>query len=191
VVDGHGGADRGGTDGQSSLDRGISAGLLGCFAVVWFGFAVAGPIAGPARGVLAVAMVMAGAVALTGAIDAVRSRAEGSVVQDPVVSRRYWLVFTVQVLIAGAGALILGLVGAGEFILTWITVVVGGHFVPLARLLRDPLLGVLGICLMGACALAVVMHSSGHGSATTITGTTTGTLFVTNALSKIWPRSPA
>lgn len=135
----------------SRRDAGVTALLLGLFAAAWFGWAQA---SSPEwlRVWLGVGSTIGVMVAVVGAVVAFRAPGQTSALRDRAAGRRYGILIGVEFAAIAVGAAILGLAGQAEYIPAWICAVVGVHFFPLAPLLRDPSLTVLGIAL---CAVAV------------------------------------
>jgi hypothetical protein len=141
---------------RSRRDAGISALILGFFAMAWFGWGQEGP-PGWLVPVLIVGSVLSLAVAITGAVVGFRSPASTGVLRDRAAFRRYGIIVGIEFGIAGIGAAVLGVTGQAAYIPVWICAVVGVHFFALAPVLRDQTLIPLGIVLCAVAAVALVV----------------------------------
>jgi len=139
----------------SRRDRGLTALILGFFAIGWFSW---GEVAasGAVRTALTAGSIAAVAVTLLGAVSICRSRRMSGVMHDPATRRRYGIVVATEFALAGLGAGALGLIGAGGYIPAWICGVVGLHFFPLAAVLGAPALRVLGAAVTSAAVAALL-----------------------------------
>ncbi len=154
---------------------GLTALYLGVFATIWFSV----PEAEPPLSVLLVAGSLAALLtAVVGAVVAARSRNVGNAPRDRAADRKYLLIVGAEVVAGGLGALLLAFAGWPAFIPVLVGAVVGAHFVPLAPLLRDPLLRPLGaaVCLVALVALIAELASS--VSAGQVVGSGTGLLLL-------------
>jgi hypothetical protein len=141
-------------------DRGWLAGLAtGCligtaFGTAWWVFG-AGTLHGTARAVLLVAGVAA-AVSLAAGCAATYRRAARlppASGQSPFGWRYGVVVAAMLVAIVAGNAVLRNGLGRPEASAAWVLFAVGLHFVPLARVLRTPLFGLLAAVL---CTVAVV-----------------------------------
>ncbi|MFU8873520.1 hypothetical protein [Micromonospora sp. SL4-19] len=157
---------------------GLTALYLGVFATLWFSVPKADP---PWHTLLVVGSVAALVIAVTGAVVAARSRDAGAP-RDRAADRRYLLIVGAEFAAAGLGAWLLGLAGWSAFIPVLVSAIVGAHFVPLAPVLRDPLLKPLGgaVCLVALAGLVVGLASS--VPAGLVVGTGTGLLLLGYAI---------
>jgi hypothetical protein len=116
----------------------------------------------PLRTLLVVGSVAALLTAVTGAVVAARARDAAPASRDRASDRRYLLIVGVEFAAAGLGALVLALAEWSEFIPALVSALVGLHFLPLAAVLRDPLLRPLGVavCLVALAGLVVGLVSS-------------------------------
>ncbi|MDI9950659.1 MULTISPECIES: hypothetical protein [unclassified Rhodococcus (in: high G+C Gram-positive bacteria)] len=155
---------------RSGRARGSAAAVVGFFAAGWFGWAMAVDLRRPLTVLLDAAIVVALVVAVLGAVLAVRSPAESSALADRAVRRRYTLVVVVEFAVIWAGAAVLGNTGLSAWIPVWVCFAVGVHFVPLAGVLGESSLTVLGALLVVVAAAGLVV-----GLTTTVApGTVTG-----------------
>src|SRR5215469_6484798 len=117
---------------RHALDRAVTALILGFAAMMWFGWGQAEP-PGSWRIGLTVGTFASIAVAGAGGARAFALRGSGLAMADPLVRRRYWLVVGPEFAACGIGAGILAATGHPAYIAPWILLVVGIHFLPLAR----------------------------------------------------------
>jgi hypothetical protein len=129
----------------------VTALFLGFFTAAWFGWAQASPPEG-LRVWLSIGSAVGWLIAVAGAIVGFRAPRRTSALYDRAAGRRYGILVGVEFAVAGIGAAILGIMGLAEYISAWVCAVVGVHFFPLAPLLRDRSLHILGAAL---CAIAV------------------------------------
>src|SRR5689334_8445639 len=134
---------------QNSRQAGLAGIYLGLFATVWFSVPSAG---GTLRALLIVASVAALLTVCWGIAVFVRAGRPTTATRDRGADRRYLLIVLAEVVAAGLGALVLSLAGFTAYTPVLISAVVGLHFFPLAPVLRDPGLRVLGAVV---CAVAV------------------------------------
>ncbi|WBB71191.1 hypothetical protein [Micromonospora sp. WMMD812] len=139
---------------------GLTALYLGVFAALWFSVPKAEP---PLHMLLVILSVAALLTAVFGAVVASRgARKADATPRDRAADRRYLLIVGVEFALAGLGAWLLALAGWSAFIPVLVSAVVGLHFLPLAPVLRDPLLRPLGlaVCLVALVGLFVGLGSS-------------------------------
>ncbi len=123
------------------------------FAFIWFGWGQEGPppvvsLMLGAGAVLALLVVIGGIVAV------LRSRDEPSPITGAAVGKHFGMIVGIEFTLVGLGATILGLTGHSGFIAAWTALVVGVHFLPLARIF-------VGI---GMLPLAVAVSLAGIGA---------------------------
>jgi hypothetical protein len=159
-------AARTGAGAESAvLDRGATALVLGIAAVAWFGWSQASPPAGWSRpsGVIAIAGLVAGALtAVAAAVRSRRRRGGTRSMSDPAVAKRYTRIVGAEAAACLAGVAGLDAAGRELYLSAWILLVVGVHFLPLARLFRIPALTWAGAA---ACAVAVAAAVTGAATA--------------------------
>ena len=93
---------------------------------------------------------------------------------NAAVRRAYWVAVTAEVLLIAGGAVALGVTGNGQWLSTWTALVMGVHFVPLARAFSIPLLHVTAAGCVLVVGLAIWAGLTGWAAAPTITGAGTG-----------------
>jgi len=177
----------------SRLDSGITALVLGFFAMMWFswGQADAPRVLGTA---LAVGSVVALVVAVMGGIRAVRSRRTDGALNEPTARRQYGLVVGVESGCALVGTAVLGATGVGAYIPVWICAVVGLHFVPLASVLGAPPLRWLGAVVTAVAVGALLVGVSTGVAPGSVTGAGAGVALLAFAglmLARPAPTPPA
>jgi len=148
---------------------GIAAGIEGFFAFVWFGWgqAAAPPWLAVPLGVGSAAGAL---VALGGVVVAVRAHGQPTPLADQSVRRRYLIIASVEFGLLGVGAAVLGVSGDVEWIPVWVGLVVGAHFVPLARCLGMPSLVPLGLVILVISVLAFIVGRWSDVAPSTVTG---------------------
>jgi hypothetical protein len=147
-------------ESTSRRDAGFTAWFLGFFAGAWFGWAQAGERFG---GWLVAATVVSWVVAVIGLVVALRSPAAGSAMRRPGVNRRYGIIVGTEFASAAAGAAILGATGVSAYIPVWVCAVVGVHFFPLAPVLADR-----GLYILGGATVAVAVAALAVGALSTV-----------------------
>lgn len=75
---------------------------------------------------------------------------------DPKVRRRYWLAVGPELAACGIGAGVLAATGHSPYIAPWVLLVVGIHFLPLARVFSTPELTWAGLALTAVAVAAAV-----------------------------------
>lgn len=142
---------------QYVRDSAMIALIFGFFASSWFGWAQERPPLAW-RPPLIAGSVVSLAVAVFGAVLAWQGWSDGSALSEPGAMRRYGIIVGVEFGIAAAGAFGLAALGHSIYISPWICLVVGVHFWPMAPLLKNPSLIVVGV-LMTAVAMTAVLVS--------------------------------
>jgi hypothetical protein len=90
-------------------------------------------------------------VAVVGVVLALRASGERTPMHDAPARRRYSIIVGVEFGALAVGAAILTATGLVDWIAGWVCAGVGVHFLPLSRVLDDPILVPLGLVL---CAIA-------------------------------------
>jgi hypothetical protein len=117
-------------------------------------------------------------VAIAGLVIGLRSPAAGSAMRRPGASRRYGIIVGTEFGSAAVGAAILGVIGQAEYIPVWVCAVVGVHFFPLASVLADSGLRVLGVATVLVAAAGLVIALVSDVDAATVTGIGAGLLLL-------------
>jgi len=158
---------------QLVRDAAMSALILGFFASAWFGWAQERP---PRtwRAALITGAVLSLAVAVLGAVLAWQNWSGASALDAPGAMRRYGIIVGVEFTAAAVGAAVLMLRGHARYVAPWICLVVGVHFWPMAPVLGDPLLIVLGAVLSAVAVAAVVVSRRTDIYPSAITGAGAG-----------------
>ena len=160
------------TVANDARQAGLTALYLGVFATVWFSVPKADP---PLSTLLVVASIAALLTAVAGLGLVLRSRGAGRAPRDPAADRRYLLIFAGELAVAAAGAAQLAALDQEAYIPALVGAVVGVHFVPLAPVLRDPLLRPLGaVVVVIAVAAALTEAATTTVSAGQVAGTGIG-----------------
>jgi hypothetical protein len=138
-------------DGPPVRDLAMTALILGVAGLAWFGWgqsglAEAGALPLQAGSAAGLAAAVAGGVLLR------RHRAGGSAMSDARVRRGYWKVVATEVIAIVAGNAALGAADRPAYVPAWTLLVVGVHFLPLARLFGAPVLTTAGLVLAAAAA---------------------------------------
>lgn len=136
---------------------GIGCAVAGFFASAWFAWGMAEPTPTAVTWVLQTGAILALAVGVCGIVVAVRSvPGGGDPMSDLAVRRRYWTIVGVEFGIIALGSILLGSVGAGEWVPVWVCAVVGAHFMPLASVFRADPLKVVGAAMVVVAAVALI-----------------------------------
>lgn len=138
----------------------IGALIGGSFGLVYV-LVNAGALGSPTGPVLQVLGVLA-FVALLVAV--LRNRGTGPA-GPPRFARGYWIVVVAEVVAIVAGAQVLNALGLPP--LPWVTIVVGVHFLPLARMWHAPSLGRIGAALV-LCGVAGLVAAIAGASAAVV-----------------------
>ncbi len=127
-------------------DRGevIGAGILAFAGIAWFGWAQSDPPSSWVPYLTAGSVVSALLlVALVGLLVCGRTTT-GSAMADPGARRGYWITVAVEVVLIVGGNLLLAAVGHPDYDAPWTLLVVGVHFIPLARIFQADALASTG-----------------------------------------------
>jgi hypothetical protein len=158
---------------QYVRDNAMTALILGFFASCWFGWAQERPPPGW-RSPLIVGSVLSLVVAVAGAVFAWLNWSGGSALSEPGAMRAYGIIGAVEFGVAAAGAAGLALWGHSEYLAPWICLVVGVHFWPMAPVLKDPSLIVLGALMTAVAVTAVVVSRRAGLAPSAVTGVGAG-----------------
>ncbi len=162
-------------------DEYFTTAWFGLMAFVWFGWSQEDP---PARWRLWLGLGSGVGIALAvtfGVLTATHwsspSALEGSY-------QWFGVLVGAEVVLAGAGCLVLHRRGAGRWMAWWVAVVVAAHFLPLALLLSDPGVAVVGVVQLIALGALVPRLRGASFSSSRLAGPTMGvTLLLSAALS--------
>lgn len=131
-------------------------------------------------------MLIAGSIlslltAIAGGVVAWQHWHDGTVF-DAATSRSFGIIVGIEFALAGLGAALLAAFHKAQIIPAWIALVVGVHLIPVAWILRYPLIFVVGalVTLMALAAVPVARARSLAVSA--VTGLGTGTVLLGGAL---------
>ena len=143
-------------------DRGevIGAAVLAFAGIAWFGWAQDDP---PSSWVpyLAAGSVVSGLLLMALVVLLVRRRTTaGSPMADPRVRRGYWATVAVEVVLIIGGNLLLAAAGQPAYTAAWTLLVVGVHFVPLAKIFHAH-----GLALTGMATAVVAVAAACLGLA--------------------------
>jgi hypothetical protein len=154
-------------------DRGVTVAVEGFFAFVWFGW---GQAAAPAWLVapLAVGAGLSVLLAVAGIVVTKRSAGRLRVMADPRARRRYSVIVGLEFGLLGVGAAILGVTGQYRWVSVWICAGVGVHFFPLASVLDNRSLRLLGGLLVAVAAAALAAGLASATDPSTVTGVGAG-----------------
>jgi hypothetical protein len=157
--------------GETTVSRGplIGAVIAGVAGAAWAQWA-AGGATGGASVAIRVLGIMAGVVVVLGAARLLpASEADG----DRSMFRAWYYRLTVvtEVVAIAAGAAVLGTVAHGQFVIVWVALVVGAHFLVFGRFFR-PVFHQLGAAVVVAAAsgAAVGIAGAGPGAVELVTG---------------------
>ena len=159
------------TQRRSRQQAGLTGLYLGLLATVWFSVPAAD---GLLRSLLIGASVAALLTAVCGAAFVVAARRDGPLQRDRDADRRYLLIVIAEFAGAGLGALLLSLAGWSQYVPVLVAAVVGAHFFPLVRVLRDPFLRPLGAVICAVAFAGLVAGLSTSVSAGLVAGAGTG-----------------
>jgi hypothetical protein len=149
-------------------DAAVMAAVFGTGGFAWLGWAQEAPPRSwrPWLGVASIASLLVG---VAGALLAVRVWGPESALTEPGARRRFGIVAGVELVLCAVGGGLLALRGKARWTASWICFVVGLHFLPLAVVLEDGALHVLGAVLIAVAALGIVVarRTALHPSAVT------------------------
>ena len=171
---------------RTRRQAGLTALYLGVFATIWFSVP---EVEQPFGTVLVAASVVGVLTAVAGAVVAARTRDAGDPQRDRSADRKYLLIVGAEAAVAGCGALLLALAGWSAFIPVLVAAVVGAHFVPLAPVLRDPLLRPLGAAVCLVALVALIVHLASSVSAGQVAGPGVGLVLLGYAILALSRRS--
>jgi hypothetical protein len=156
---------------RTRQQAGLTGLYLGLFATVWFSVPKA---EGAPRALLVVGSVAALLTAAVGMAVAVRARRREPARRDRDADRRYLLIVFAEFAAAGLGALLLSWAGWSEYVPVLVGAVVGAHFFPLVRVLRDPQLRLLGAVVCAVALAGLIAELATSVPAGSVVGVGTG-----------------
>ncbi len=171
----------------------LTALYLGLFATAWFSWAD-GTAPEGLSGWLRLGAYAALAVAVAGAVNAAARRSAPRAPRDRSADRRYLIVVLAEFAVAGIGAAVLNAGDHAGYTPAFVGAVVGLHFLPLARILHDPLLVGLGVATTLIAVVAAVVEATTDTTAGTVAGTGIGALLLAYAVFRLvasWAQRPA
>ncbi|MGW5878820.1 hypothetical protein ACWFMI_19960 [Nocardiopsis terrae] len=136
-------------------DAAMTLAVFGFFSAAWFGWAQERPPAGAARWLLGAGSSLGTLAAAAGGLLAWRHWNGGSVLAEDPDMNLYLIILGVESGLALLGVLVLLAMGRSDYFAPWVCLVVGAHFFPLAPVLANPVLYVLGAWLTAWPFLAV------------------------------------
>jgi hypothetical protein len=140
-------------------DMAVTGVILGVAGFVWFCWGQASPPAGwplPLRVGSALSLI----IAIAAVVTARRAKASGSVMREPTVRHRYLIIVATEVALIVAGAVVLAVASRTAYLPAWILLVVGAHFIPLARLFSGTGLIPAGVLLVLIAIAAAITGAS-------------------------------
>jgi hypothetical protein len=158
---------------QYVRDDAMTALILGFFASSWFGWAQERPPAAW-RSPLIAGSVLSLLVAVIGAVIAWLNWSGGSALSEPGAMRQYGIIAGAEFGIAAVGAAAIVVWGRREYVAPWICLVVGVHFWPMAPVLENPSLIVLGALLTAVAVVAVLVSRRSGLALSAVTGVGAG-----------------
>lgn len=153
---------------------------LGLFATAWFSWAD-GTAPDGLSWWLRLGAYAALAVAVAGAVGALRRSGP----RDRSADRRYLIIVLAEFAVAGIGAALLTTTAYAAYTPAFVGTVVGLHFLPLARLLHDPPLVLLGVATTLVAVVAAVVEATTGTAAGTVAGTGIGALLLAYAVLRL------
>ncbi len=163
-------------------DLATTAVILGVAGFVWFGWAQAGsPVGWPIP--LYVGSAAGLAVALAGGVLAWRLRSGAAAMYNPRTRAGYRRVVAVEVIAIVLGVIALDVTGQPAHLPAWILLIVGIHFIPLARLFLTPGLRLAGVLLIAVAVAAAAAGATGDIQPSAIAGAGGGLVCVACAAS--------
>ena len=137
---------------------------------------------------LGIASVVGIMVAVVGVVLAVRASGERTRMHDAPVRRRYSIIVGVEFAALAVGAAILAATGLVDWIAVWVCAGVGVHFLPLSRVLDDPILVPLGLVLCAIAGTALLVAAVTTITPSTVIGPATGISLLIAAITALLRR---
>lgn len=163
--------------GATPRDLSVNALILGFAAMAWCGWGQSNPPRW-ATPILVAGSVLGLLLAITGIIAVRRHRHASSRMDTKEAMRSYFVVVGIEVACCVAGPVILGATGHSDYIAAWVLLVVGVHFVPLARLMRITALAATGVLVVLAAVTAFILGALGAADPTFAAGGLGGALLL-------------
>lgn len=138
-----------------AVDLASTALVLTVAALAWFGWGQAQPPAAWSP-VLITGSLASGAALVLAGVAMRRLRGAEPSMSDPVVHRAYWRIVGAEAAACLLGAVALTEAGQPAYVPAWILLVVGAHFLPLARLFRIAELYPAGFALAAVAVAAAI-----------------------------------
>lgn len=171
----------------TACDRAASAAVLGVAGALWLTWG-SQELPGVWRTPVAMIAYLGLLLGLTAGALAWRRRSTGSAMADAEGRARYGKAVLVEAVAIVAGVAVVVATGQAAYLPAWILLVVGVHFVPLARLFRLLELEVCGGLLVPVAGAAVVAGATGAGQPGAIAGGIGGLLMIVFAVACLSPR---
>ncbi|HEY7433277.1 MAG TPA: hypothetical protein VH641_21365 [Streptosporangiaceae bacterium] len=162
-------------------DQAVTALIFGVAAFAWFGWGQAQPPAGWSVP-LTVGSVASAVAAVLAGLMLFRLRSGGAAMADPFVRRRYFIIVGAEVLAIVLGVAGLGVSGYGAYLPAWILLIVGIHFLPLARLFGDAGLRVAGIAVIAVAVAAAIAGAASDVPPSAVAGGGGGLVLLVSAV---------
>lgn len=162
-------------------DQAVTALIFGVAAFAWFGWGQAQPPAGwPVP--LTVGSAAGAVAAVLAALLVFRLRGRPSAMQDPQVRRGYFMIVGAEVAAIVIGVVVLGVSGHGAYTAAWVLLIVGVHFLPLARLFANAGLRVAGVAVIAVAVAAAVTGAASGVQPSTVAGAGGGVVLLVSAV---------
>jgi hypothetical protein len=165
---------------ESVRDVAATAAIFGFFASGWFGWAQERPPATWRPWLLAGSVVSLLTMLAGGVLTWLRWDAATAFDED--TSKMFGIVVGIEVVLAGAGAVVLSVRGRRDLVPAWIALVVGLHLFPVAALLAFPLIHLIGALVTIAALVAAPVARSRSLPVSAVNGLGAGGALLTGAL---------
>ena len=162
-------------------DHAMYASVFGMFSFMWFGWAQEGPRA-KWRIYIGIASGIALLVCLTGVYLSVTNWDAPSTLNEAAAFREYLIIFYIEIVVSGAGAIALIRLKRQAYVAPWIAFIVGIHFISLKSVFDDSSLWLLAALMMSISIVAVFVAPKLRVANSAITGIGAGTVLFGYAL---------
>lgn len=136
----------------------MSAAIFGFFSFVWFGWAQADIVTVKSHVLLGICGGIAVLLSILGGYLSYRDyQTLPSALNESTSFRWYLIIFVAEFLLALIGALLLLKFHHDEAMITWISFIVGSHFIALQFVFRDPSLYLLAALMIIISLLAIII----------------------------------